>query len=84
MKLWKQYWANENEKRKSLSHTMSVAGEQQIGKMFPNPMRVFEILLVIPATNAIVERSDSALRGCSIITSRIGGGWVSVFFWDIA
>ena len=30
--------------------------------MFPNVMRVFKILLVIPATSASVERSNSALR----------------------
>ena len=30
--------------------------------MFPNVIRVFEILLLIPATSARVERSNSALR----------------------
>ena len=30
--------------------------------MFPNVMRVFEILLAIPAVSACVERSSSALR----------------------
>ena len=33
-----------------------------MGKMFPNVMRVFEILLVIPATSVSVERSNSTLR----------------------
>ena len=36
--------------------------KKQIGKMFPNVMRVLEILLVIPATSASDERSNSALR----------------------
>ena len=30
--------------------------------MFANVMRAFEILLVIPATSALAERSNSALR----------------------
>ena len=30
--------------------------------MFPNVIKVFEILLGIPATSVSVERSDSALR----------------------
>ena len=61
-KLWKQYCANENDKPKSHYQTISVISEKQIGKMFPNVRRVFEILLVIPATSASVEISNSALR----------------------
>ena len=61
MKLWKRYWTNENETLKSLSQTISVINENQMGKMFPCVMRVFEILLVIPATSARVERSNSVL-----------------------
>ena len=57
LKLWKQCWANENEKPKSLSQTISVISKKEIGKN-----RVFEILLVIPETSACVERSNSALR----------------------
>ena len=30
--------------------------------MFPNVMRVFQILLVFPATSACIERSNSILR----------------------
>ena len=33
LKLWKQYWANENEKPKSLSQTISVISKKQIGKI---------------------------------------------------
>ena len=62
MKLWKRYWANENEKPRPLSQTISIIREKQIGKMLPNIMRVFEVLLVIPATSAGVERSILALR----------------------
>ena len=61
MKLWKRYWTNENETLKSLSQIISVINENQMGKMFPCVMRVFEILLVIPATSARVERSNSVL-----------------------
>ena len=61
MKLWKRYWTNENETLKFLSQTISFINENQMGKMFPWVMRVFEILLVIPATSARVERSDSVL-----------------------
>ena len=43
------------------NQTISVIREKQMGKMFPNAMRVFEILLVIPATSASAERSNSAL-----------------------
>ena len=60
LKLWKRYWATENDKPKSLSQTVSPISEKQIEKMFPNVMRVFEMLLVIPAC-ASVERSNSAL-----------------------
>ena len=49
--LWKQYWINENDKSKSLSQTISAISEKEIGKFFPNVMRVFEILLVISATS---------------------------------
>ena len=49
LKLWKRYWATENDKPKSLSQTVSPISEKQIEKMFPNVMRVFEMLLVIPA-----------------------------------
>ena len=49
--LWKQYWVNQNDKLKSLSQTISVISEKEIGKFFPNVMRVFEILLVISATS---------------------------------
>ena len=62
MKLWKRYWANKNKKPKSLSQTISVISEKQIGEMFPNVMRVLKILLVIPATSASVEISNSILR----------------------
>ena len=61
MKLWKRYWTNENETLKFLSQTISFINENQMGKMFPWVMGVFEILLVIPATSARVERSDSVL-----------------------
>ena len=61
MKLWKRYWTNENETLKFLSQTISFINENQMGKMFPWVTRVFEILLVIPATSARVERSDSVL-----------------------
>ena len=44
------------------NQTISVICEKQMGKMFPNVMRVFEILLVIPATSASAGRSNSALR----------------------
>ena len=44
------------------NQTISVICEKQMGKMFPNVMRVFEILLVIPATSASAKRSNSALR----------------------
>ena len=49
--LWKQYWVNENDKSKSLSQTIPVISEKEIGKFFPNVMRIFEILLVISATS---------------------------------
>ena len=57
-----RYWANENENPKSLSQTISIISEKQMGEMFPNVMRVLEMLFVIPATSASVERSNSALR----------------------
>ena len=47
---------------KSLSQTVSVISEKQIGRMFPNVTKVFEILLGIPATSTSVERSNSTLR----------------------
>ena len=62
MKLWKRHWANENEKRKSLSHTISVISEKKKKKKKSGNNRVFEIFLVIPATSACVERSNSVLR----------------------
>ena len=66
--LWKQYWVNQNDKSKSLSQTISVISEKEIGKIFPNVMRVFEIILVIPATSARFERSNSGLRYITIYT----------------
>ena len=36
LKLWKRYWANENEKPKTQSKTISAIFEKQIVKMFPN------------------------------------------------
>ena len=59
LKLWKRCLTNENNKRRSLSQVISVISENQIRKIFP---RVFEALLVTPATSASVERSNSALR----------------------
>ena len=44
------------------NQTISVICEKQMGKMFPNVMRVFQILLVIPATSASAKRSNLALR----------------------
>ena len=44
------------------NQTISVICEKQMGKIIPNVMRVFEILLVIPATSASAKRSNSALR----------------------
>ena len=39
---------------KSLSQTVSVISEKQIGRMLPNVTKVFEILLGIPATSTSV------------------------------
>ena len=62
LKLWKRYWVNEIEKLKSLSQTLSVISEKQIWKIFPNAMRVSEMLLAIPTTTASVGRLNWALR----------------------
>ena len=72
-----RYWANENENPKSLSQTISIISEKQMGEMFPNVMRVLEMLFVIPATSASVERSNSALRYLKICA---GAVWVN-FVW---
>ena len=66
-----RYWANENENPKSLSQTISIISEKQMGEMFPNVMRVLEMLFVIPATSASVERSNSALRYLKICAGAV-------------
>ena len=66
-----RYWANENENLKSLSQTISIISEKQMGEMFPNVMRVLEMLFVIPATSASVERSNSALRYLKICAGAV-------------
>ena len=66
-----RYWANENENPKSLSQTVSIISEKQMGEMFPNVMRVLEMLFVIPATSASVERSNSALRYLKICAGAV-------------
>ena len=47
---------------KMKNQTISVICEKHMGKMFPNVIRVLEILLVIPATSTSAEKSNSALR----------------------
>ena len=66
-----RYWANENENPKSLSQTISIISEKQMGEMFPNVMRVLEMLFVIPATSPSVERSNSALRYLKICAGAV-------------
>ena len=66
-----RYWANENENPKSLSQTISIISEKQMGEMFPHVMRVLEMLFVIPATSASVERSNSALRYLKICAGAV-------------
>ena len=66
-----RYWANENENPKSLSQTISIISEKQMGEMFPNVMRVLKMLFVIPATSASVERSNSALRYLKICAGAV-------------
>ena len=66
-----RYWANENENPKSLSQTISIISEKQMGEMFPNVMRVLEMLFVIPATSASVKRSNSALRYLKICAGAV-------------
>ena len=66
-----RYWANENENPKSLSQTISIISEKQMGEMFPNVMRVLEMLFVIPATSVSVERSNSALRYLKICAGAV-------------
>ena len=66
-----RYWANENENPKSLSQTISIISEKQMGEMFPNVMRILEMLFVIPATSASVERSNSALRYLKICAGAV-------------
>ena len=61
--MWKQFWKKEKaEKPKTLSATYEFLTQKIIYQMFPNIVRVLNIVLTIPVTGASVERANSTLR----------------------
>ena len=63
IKLWKQFWKKDKtEEPKTLSTTLKHLTQKNIYEMFPNILRILNIILTTPAMNASVERANSALR----------------------
>ena len=62
LRLWKRHLSTEETKPSKVAETLQKMKHDGTEKLFPNVFVILRILLIIPATNATVERANSALR----------------------